>query len=388
MSSAFRLTPFVCARLRVALALCLGSWLCAATPAQDSQVKPAKAGAKAQGKSPQSSKPAKSGARKPAAPAVAVVPADPDAPVVAPLEAPEPRIVVTVPESEVFQSRPVAGWAEAQIVLSRLGFSCGSIDGIGGAQTVAALRAFQRVAGLRESGALDESTASALTLESEPFGVVIVRQQDLDALQPIGKTWLEKSEQSALAHETILEAVAEASHAHPAFVKRLNPGFDWEHVAAGARIKVPSVEVRAYETQAVRLQVRLSERVLEALDAQGTIMAHFPVSIAKRVEKRPQGELHVKVVIRNPDYTVDPAVMAESEEMQRLGRKLILQPGPNNPVGVAWIGLDLAGYGIHGTPTPEHVGRTESHGCFRLANWDARTLLDLVQEGTLVEVLP
>ena len=54
-------------------------------------------------------------------------------------------------------------------------------------------------------------------------------------------------------------------------------------------------------------------------------------------------------------------------------RKLIIPPGPNNPVGVAWVGLSLPGYGIHGTPEPEKVGRTESHGCFRLANWNAAT---------------
>jgi lipoprotein-anchoring transpeptidase ErfK/SrfK len=70
------------------------------------------------------------------------------------------------------------------------------------------------------------------------------------------------------------------------------------------------------------------------------------------------------------------------------GRKLILAPGPNNPVGVAWIGLDRSGYGIHGTPEPEKVGRTESHGCFRLANWDARTLVELAWTGLPVVVEP
>ena len=88
------------------------------------------------------------------------------------------------------------------------------------------------------------------------------------------------------------------------------------------------------------------------------------------------------------DYTFDPALFSESEEARTLDRKLWIPPGPNNPVGVAWIGLDLPGYGIHGTPTPEHVGRTESHGCFRLANWDARTLLGMVWVGMPVTVEP
>ena len=98
--------------------------------------------------------------------------------------------------------------------------------------------------------------------------------------------------------------------------------------------------------------------------------------------------LRVTVAIPNPDYTFDPALFPESTEARGLDRKLSIPPGPNNPVGVAWIGLDLPGYGIHGTPNPEHVGRTESHGCFRLANWDARTLLSLVWVGMPVTVEP
>ena len=111
-------------------------------------------------------------------------------------------------------------------------------------------------------------------------------------------------------------------------------------------------------------------------------------SIAARVEKRPVGELHVIVLAPNPDYTFDPELFPESPEAQQLKTKLKLPPGPNNPVGVAWIGLDKTGYGIHGTPNPEQVGRTESHGCFRLANWDAEYLIQLAWEGMPVLVEP
>lgn len=128
---------------------------------------------------------------------------------------------------------------------------------------------------------------------------------------------------------------------------------------------------------------------MEAFNSENILLAHFPCSIAQRVEKRPVGEeLHVAVVAPNPNYTFDPAVFPESAEAQEIGRKLILQPGPNNPVGTVWIGLDKPGYGIHGTPHPEAVGRTESHGCFRLANWNAEYLLKLVTVGTPVFVEP
>ena len=157
----------------------------------------------------------------------------------------------------------------------------------------------------------------------------------------------------------------------------------------GALVEPPIAELTTITfSKAARVMIQLAAHTLEIFDADGSVIAHFPVSIASRVEKRPVGELHVTVVARNPDYTFNPEVFPESEEARSLGRKLILPPGPNNPVGLAWIGLDLPSYGIHGTPKPEQVGRTESHGCFRLANWDALTLLDLVWTGLPVVVEP
>ena len=110
--------------------------------------------------------------------------------------------------------------------------------------------------------------------------------------------------------------------------------------------------------------------------------------VAARVEKRPAGELHITAIAVNPNYTFDPVVFPESAEARELGRKLILPPGPNNPVGTAWISLDKPGYGMHGTPSPEQVGRTESHGCFRLANWNASHLVRLAWVGMPVYIEP
>jgi lipoprotein-anchoring transpeptidase ErfK/SrfK len=152
-------------------------------------------------------------------------------------------------------------------------------------------------------------------------------------------------------------------------VRSLNPEIDWIAVEAGTSLNVPAVDRVTLSARAAQITIRLEARELEAFDAGGRIIAHFPVSIAKKVEKRPVGELRVTVVAPNPNYTFDPEVYPESPEAKQLGRKLIIPTGPNNPVGLAWIGLNLPGYGIHGTPDPEKVGRTESHGCFRLANW-------------------
>jgi lipoprotein-anchoring transpeptidase ErfK/SrfK len=284
--------------------------------------------------------------------------------------------------------RPVESWLEAQIALARRGFSAGPIDGVGGGQSAAALRAFQQHTALRPSGWLDEPTRAALTLDTPPLTQLVITTADLASLQPTGKTWLEKSQQPAFAHETALELVAERTHASARFIQALNPDIDWSTIPAGTPLSVPDITLAPFTTRAARIEVRLSDHVLQVRDADNLILAHFPVSIAAKVEKRPVGELHVTVVIADPNYTFDPVNFPESAEAQSLGRKLILAPGPNNPVGVAWIGLDKPGYGIHGTPTPEHVGRTESHGCFRLANWDARTLLSLAYTGLPVTVAP
>ena len=118
------------------------------------------------------------------------------------------------------------------------------------------------------------------------------------------------------------------------------------------------------------------------------MLAHFPVSIARKVEKRPQGELRVRTAAREPNYTFDPKVLTLAAQQEGITNKLILPPGPNNPVGTAWIGLSLPGYGIHGTPEPEDISRTGSHGCFRLANWNATKLVHAVRPGIPVEVVP
>ncbi|MDR0901189.1 MAG: L,D-transpeptidase [Opitutaceae bacterium] len=286
-------------------------------------------------------------------------------------------------------ARPAKTWLDAQLALTRRGFSCGSIDGKNGPQTRAALRAFQANEGLRATGALDEATAGALVLRGPDFLQREVTAEDLARLQPLDPAWLGKSRQSALAHTGILEMFAEESHAHPALVRTLNPDIDWERVGEGEWVTLPDVarESPPPDARAARALVFIAERMLQALDADGRVLAHFPVSIARHVEKRPLGSLKVTVVIRNPDYTFAPENFPESAEARELGQKLILPPGPNNPVGVAWIGLDRPGYGIHGTPEPEKVGRTESHGCFRLANSDARLLLELAWVGMPVEVL-
>ena len=274
--------------------------------------------------------------------------------------------------------RPVHDVLEAQIALARRGISSGSIDAAIGSQTRAAVTVFQEMENLPLTGKVDADTRAKLTLDAPILTNYIVTTNDLARLQPLGKTWLAKSQQTALDYETELELVAEQSHSHPLLIRKLNPNVTWTNLPAGTILKIPDVDYPEPTNQAAFVVIHLSEKYLEAFDENTNLLAHFPCSIAAKVEKRPVGELHVIVVAPNPNYTFDPALFPEAPESKTLDHKLILPPGPNNPVGVVWIGLDKTGYGIHGTPIPEQVGRTESHGCFRLANWDADYLMKLV----------
>ena len=257
-----------------------------------------------------------------------------------------------------------------------------------GSQTRAAITAFQRAYELRCSGELDTITRDALTIESAALVTYTVTSNDIARLQPLSKTWLGKSQQTALDYESVLELVAERGHASPNLLRRLNPNVNWTNIAVGTELKIPFVEYPTPSTKAAFIWISLGERKLQAFDEHTNLLAHFPCSIAAKFEKRPVGELHVTAVAPNPDYTFNPEVFPESEEARQMTSKLILPPGPNNPVGTAWISLDRPGYGMHGTPSPEQVGRTESHGCFRLANWNADYLIKLVWVGMPVFVEP
>ena len=303
---------------------------------------------------------------------------------VAAAKPPPPRIDVRALETS--NTRPVQTVLEAQIALVRLGISPGSIDGVLGSQTRSALMAFQKKQGLPLTGALDAGTKAALVIALPAVTEYTVTTNDLARLLPVSKTWLEKSEQPRLDFENIVELLGEKAFASPHLIRALNPNVNWDDLPAGTRVTIPDVEYPAAADKAAVVKISLQECVLEAFDDQSNLLVHFPCSIGRLAEKRPNGELHVETIALDPNYTFDPAVFPESPEAQAIGHKLIIPPGPNNPVGVAWIGLDRPGYGIHGTPAPEQVGRTESHGCFRLANWNAAYLTKLVWVGMPVVV--
>lgn len=319
------------------------------------------------------------------------MPVPPAVPVVAP-DADRAARPPQFPTNLVFTGRwdsprPAETVFEMQLALARKGFSSGSLDGRTGSQSRSALRAFQARSGLKITGVLDAATRQALSLDPAPVTEYRVTAADLARLRPVSRTWLGKSQQDRLDYESLLELVSERAWSHPRLIRELNPSVNWSAVTPGTTLRLPNVAPPP-RTKAASLKIELSGKVLRAYDAAANLIAFMPCSIAKQVAKRPVGSLRVARVAVNPVYTFNPAIFRESAEARRLNRKLDIPPGPNNPVGVAWIGLDKPGYGIHGTPEPEQVGRTESHGCFRLANWNAEYLAGIVSSGLPVYVEP
>jgi lipoprotein-anchoring transpeptidase ErfK/SrfK len=131
-----------------------------------------------------------------------------------------------------------------------------------------------------------------------------------------------------------------------------------------------------------RIEVDKKAHELRAYTQDNKLMAVYPATIGSTEKPAPSGTLKVERIAKNPDYTYNPKYAFKGVKTDK---PFTIKPGPNNPVGTVWIALDKEGYGIHGTPEPEKVGKTYSHGCIRLTNWDAEALAKMVQKGTMVE---
>ena len=219
-----------------------------------------------------------------------------------------------VPESAADFPRPVRGMFEAQVALARRAISPGSIDAALGSQTRAAISVFQAFQNLPTTGLLDTNTRARLMLDAPLLTTYTVTTNDLARLQPLGKTWLAKSQQTALDYETELELVAEKSHSHPELIRRLNPGVNWTNIAAGTVLQIPAVEYPASADKAAFAVIHLAGKFLEAFDATNEFACAFPMqhrgerreTAGRRTARgrgRAESELHLRpgIVSRIPE---------------------------------------------------------------------------------------
>jgi len=265
-----------------------------------------------------------------------------------------------------------------QTALERVCLSPGIIDGQIGPKTELATREFQRVRGLRITGELDAATASLLAVDAaHVLGRYTIAREDLDEIGPAPAGWLAKSRLDRLAYPSLQELVAERFHCTRGLLATLNAGADLRRLKVGEGVIVPVVAPGAAAAAADRLDVDLAGKVIRAY-AGDRLVGLFHCSVAAHREKLPSRPARVAVIVENPTYHFRPEMWPE---VKGIDQSLIIPPGPRNPVGVCWIGLSLPGYGMHGSPAPEMIGKTGSHGCFRLTNWDALRLSRMVHVG-------
>lgn len=299
-----------------------------------------------------------------------------------------------------------------QIALDSAHFSPGVIDAKFGKKSQLALAQYA-AANFPGLSPYDRKVFEALHVDvKDPLASYVITDQDAASVGPLPDDWNEKSKLEHLNYTSLADCLSEKFHCTQSLLQALNPSANLTSLNVGQTLTVPHIHPVPDETQsdepatttsattalstqgggghsALRISasyitIDLTAKIIRAYDKADHQIALFWCSVAKDKAKLPAADTSIKVMAKDPDYTFNPSMWPDVHNVDRVLR---IPPGPRNPVGLAWIGLNLPGYGIHGTPKPELIGKTGSHGCFRLTNWDALTLYSLVHTGMTVKIL-
>lgn len=271
-----------------------------------------------------------------------------------------------------------------QILLSRAGFSPGQIDGKGGENLQKALDAFADAHKLPRSKRIAKGLFDELQKTSSQVPVLEHYQiTDADVAGPFLRRVPAKMDDMkdlpALPYESVQEELAERFHESRSLLLAMNPRAVFQ---AGQNLVVPNVLGEQITSPVSRIVVDKTRQTVEAFGRHNKLLAFYPATVGSTEKPAPSGTLAITSIRHNPFYRYNPAYHFKGVHSRK---PFTIKPGPNNPVGLIWIGLSKKGYGIHGTPEPGKIGKAASHGCVRLTNWDALQLGAAVRKGVKVE---
>jgi lipoprotein-anchoring transpeptidase ErfK/SrfK len=269
----------------------------------------------------------------------------------------------------------------AAVLLDRAHFSPGEIDGAYGGNLRQAIRGFQKLMQLPVTGTIDRATWAALDTDAAPVltAYTISAADAAGPYKPVPASMAAKAKLAELSYASAAEALGERFHCSPALLRSLNPGKALER--AGSQIVVPNVAAVHALPKAAKILVSSIDGTLTLLDGTGTPFAQFPASTGSTHDPLPVGRWQVLGVVSRPVYQYNPHLFWDAKAGDA---RASLPAGPNNPVGLVWIQLSKEHYGIHGTPEPGNIGKTQSHGCIRLTNWDVLAVGQAVGRGVTV----
>jgi lipoprotein-anchoring transpeptidase ErfK/SrfK len=274
----------------------------------------------------------------------------------------------------------------AQVLLDRAKFSPGVIDGKPGENLRQAVAAFEQAHGMTPDGQLTQAVFDRLTAaDTAPVlkNYVITAADVKGPFRPIPHDFKAQSELDHMGYESAGELIAEKFHMTQDLLEQLNPGTDFSR--PGQTITVAAAGDDTLPAKVALIEVDKAEKAVKAYDAKGALLAFYPATIGSDERPAPSGVFKVSGVSHDPTYVFDPKRLTFGHPGVKT--RTTLPSGPNNPVGLVWVGLSVPTYGIHGTDEPKEVGKRFSHGCVRLTNWDAEELASGVKPGVKVSFI-